>query len=115
MMRVRRDDGRVVLKVVITTVVSAVLFVLVRHAIVHELGVLVMNWYCDAKQEHEWHQPYHDEVYGFPVDSDDVLFERLVLELNQAGLSWLLILRKTEAFRRAFCDFQVAAGRKVRR
>ncbi|MBC6445358.1 MAG: DNA-3-methyladenine glycosylase I [Alphaproteobacteria bacterium GM202ARS2] len=66
-----------------------------------------MSWYCEASQGHEWHQPYHDEVYGFPVSDDRVLFERLVLELNQAGLSWLTILRKTESFRQAYCNFDI--------
>ena len=52
---------------------------------------------------------YHDFVYGFSVDDDNVLFERLVLEINQAGLSWTLILKRREAFRRAFCGFDIAA------
>ena len=66
-----------------------------------------MNWYCDASKGHVWHQPYHDNVYGFPVRDDNRLFERLCLELNQAGLSWLIVLRKVAAFRRAFCDFAI--------
>jgi DNA-3-methyladenine glycosylase I len=45
--------------------------------------------------------------YGFPVGSDDLLFERLVLEINQAGLSWLTILKKREAFRTAFERFEI--------
>lgn len=64
-------------------------------------------WYCDFA-EGEWHKPYHDDVYGFPVRDDNVLFERLVLELNQAGLSWLTILKKEAAFRKAFGGFEVA-------
>ena len=68
-----------------------------------------MNWYCDAAPGHPWHEPYHDEVYGFPVKDDNVLFERLVLELNQAGLSWLTVLKKEEDFRRAFDGFDVAS------
>jgi DNA-3-methyladenine glycosylase I len=66
-----------------------------------------MSWYCEVAKGHEWHGPYHDQVYGFPVDDDNALFERLVLELNQAGLSWLTILKKEEAFRRAFDGFDV--------
>ncbi len=66
-----------------------------------------MSWYCEVAKGHEWHGPYHDSVYGFPVEDDNVLFERLVLELNQAGLSWLTILVKTENFRRAFGGFDV--------
>lgn len=67
--------------------------------------------YCDAAGL-PYHGPYHDTEYGFPVRDDDVLFERLMLEINQAGLSWLTILRKREGFRRAYGGFrleQVAA------
>ena len=56
---------------------------------------------------HPVHAPYHDREYGFPVRSDAKLFERLVLEINQAGLSWLTILRKRKDFRRAFDRFDV--------
>jgi DNA-3-methyladenine glycosylase I len=61
--------------------------------------------YCEAAPGHEWHGPYHDREYGFPLDGDAELFERLVLEINQAGLSWLTILKKREAFRRAYDCF----------
>jgi DNA-3-methyladenine glycosylase I len=61
--------------------------------------------YCDIASGHPFHGPYHDEEYGFPVRDDDRLFERLVLEINQAGLSWLTILRKRDAFREAFDGF----------
>jgi len=54
------------------------------------------------------HRRYHDEQYGFPLDSDDALFGRLVLEIAQAGLSWTTILRKAEAFERAFDGFDIA-------
>jgi DNA-3-methyladenine glycosylase I len=64
--------------------------------------------YCDIAPGHPFHGPYHDREYGFPVRDDDRLFERLVLEINQAGLSWLTILRKRDAFRAAFDDFQLA-------
>ena len=60
--------------------------------------------YCDAAG-HPFHGPYHDHEYGFPVHGDDALFERLVLEINQAGLSWLTILRKRDGFRRAYDGF----------
>ena len=63
--------------------------------------------YCDIAPGHPFHGPYHDEEYGFPVRDEDRLFERLVLEINQAGLSWLTILRKREAFREAFSGFSV--------
>lgn len=64
-----------------------------------------MTTYCEVAVRHPFHGPYHDQEYGFPVRDDDRLFERLVLEINQAGLSWLTILKKREAFRAAFDDF----------
>ena len=64
--------------------------------------------YCDIAPGHPFHGPYHDTEYGFPVADDDALFERLVLEINQAGLSWLLMLQKRAAFRKAFRNFDVA-------
>ena len=63
--------------------------------------------YCDIAPGHPFHGPYHDEEYGFPVRDDDRLFERLVLEINQAGLSWLTILKKRENFRKAFAGFDI--------
>ena len=63
--------------------------------------------YCDTAPGHPVHGPYHDREYGFPVRDDSVLFERLVLEMNQAGLSWLVILKKRQAFRRAFDGFRI--------
>jgi DNA-3-methyladenine glycosylase I len=66
-----------------------------------------MSSYCDAAPGHEWHGPYHEHEYGFPLRDDDELLERLALEINQAGLSWLTILKKREAFRRAFDGFAV--------
>jgi DNA-3-methyladenine glycosylase I len=53
------------------------------------------------------HGLYHDGEYGFPTSEESVLFERLVLEINQAGLSWLTILKKRAAFRAAFAGFDV--------
>ena len=50
---------------------------------------------------------YHDTQYGFPIDSDNGLFERLVLEINQAGLSWTLMLKKRQAFQTAFKGFDI--------
>ncbi|HEU0053282.1 MAG TPA: DNA-3-methyladenine glycosylase I [Longimicrobium sp.] len=66
-----------------------------------------MSTYCDVAPGHEWHGPYHDHEYGFPLRGDDELLERLALEINQAGLSWLTILKKREAFKRAFDGFDV--------
>jgi DNA-3-methyladenine glycosylase I len=51
---------------------------------------------------------YHDEEWGRPLHGDDALFEMLTLEGFQAGLSWLTILRKREAFRSAFAGFRIA-------
>ena len=64
--------------------------------------------YCDVAPSHQWHAPYHDTEYGFPLEDDAALFERLVLEINQAGLSWLTILKKREAFRQAYDGFDPA-------
>ena len=66
-----------------------------------------MTYYCDFAPGHPWHGPYHDSEYGFPVRDDSVLFERLVLEINQAGLSWLTILKKREQFFTAYDEFDV--------
>src|SRR5262249_7891854 len=66
-----------------------------------------MTSYCDIAPGHPFHGPYHDCEYGFPITDDDALFERLVLEINQAGLSWLTILKKREAFRKAFRGFEI--------
>jgi DNA-3-methyladenine glycosylase I len=63
--------------------------------------------YCTTAPTHPIHAPYHDHEYGFPVRDDDRLFERLVLEINQAGLSWLTILKKKDAFRDAFAGFSI--------
>jgi DNA-3-methyladenine glycosylase I len=64
--------------------------------------------YCDFAKSHPIHGPYHDEEYGFPVTDDDRLFERLVLEINQAGLSWETILKKREGFSAAYDNFDIA-------
>ena len=79
-----------------------------------------MSTYCDVAPGHEWHGPYHDREYGFPLSGDAELFERLMLEINQAGLSWLTVLKKREAFRSAYHGFdpdRVAryGGREVKR
>jgi DNA-3-methyladenine glycosylase I len=68
--------------------------------------------YCELAPDDPWHGPYHNDEYGFPTRDDTVLFERLVLEINQAGLSWLTVLKKRVAFRAAFKGFdpEVVAG-----
>ena len=63
--------------------------------------------YCHIARGHEFHGPYHDTEYGFPLGSDDELFGRLLLEINQAGLSWLTILKKRDGFRRAYQGLSV--------
>lgn len=66
-----------------------------------------MSSYCDIAPGHPFHGPYHESEYGFPNADESALFERLVLEINQAGLSWLTILKKREAFKAAYADFDV--------
>jgi DNA-3-methyladenine glycosylase I len=63
--------------------------------------------YCLVAPGSPLHGPYHGEEYGFPSRDEAVLFERLALEINQAGLSWATILRKRAAFRTAFAEFVV--------
>ncbi|MBN2639145.1 MAG: DNA-3-methyladenine glycosylase I [Bacteroidales bacterium] len=66
--------------------------------------------YCEAVEKMESsnvHRVYHDTEYGFPMDDDDELFGRLILEINQAGLSWTTILNKQENFRKAYSNFNI--------
>jgi len=53
------------------------------------------------------HKGYHDHLYGFAIEDDNELFCRLILEINQAGLSWETILKKETSFRLAYADFDV--------
>ncbi|MBW8687886.1 DNA-3-methyladenine glycosylase I [Chitinophaga rhizophila] len=69
--------------------------------------------YCTAievmpAEKKALHKAYHDHQYGFPIDDDNELFCRLVLEINQAGLSWETILRKEAQFRKAYSHFNVS-------
>ena len=66
-----------------------------------------MATYCDVAPGHPFHGPYHAKEYGFPIRDDSRLLERLALEINQAGLSWLTILKKRENFVAAFDGFDV--------
>lgn len=68
-----------------------------------------MNYceYCNLPTTHTVHKDYHETLYGFPIDSDDELFGRLILEINQAGLSWETILKKEKAFRLAFDNYSI--------
>ena len=53
------------------------------------------------------HKIYHDTQYGFPIEEDNELFCRLILEINQAGLSWTTILKKQDGFRKAYHNFNI--------
>lgn len=53
------------------------------------------------------HKHYHDHHYGFPIHDDNELFGRLIMEINQAGLSWETILKKEEGFRKAYSNFNI--------
>ena len=66
-----------------------------------------MPWYCDIAPGNPYHAPYHDREYGFPASDERVLFERLSLEIFQAGLSWLTVLKKRAAMNAAFDGFVV--------
>ena len=59
--------------------------------------------YCDyvSNAGNTVHRAYHDEEYGFPIADDNGLFARLILEINQAGLSWETILKKKDNFFKA--------------
>jgi DNA-3-methyladenine glycosylase I len=63
--------------------------------------------YCNTHPEDIFNRNYHDTQYGFPISDDNALFERLVLEINQAGLSWITILKKAGNFRRAYSGFDI--------
>lgn len=69
--------------------------------------------YCDyiptmKEPSRTFHQNYHDHHYGFPIHDDNELFGRLILEINQAGLSWDTILKKEQSFREAYDHFDIA-------
>lgn len=68
--------------------------------------------YCHAIENmtgdrKDLHKAYHDVLYGFPIHDDNELFGRLILEINQAGLSWEIILKKEPAFRKAYDNFNI--------
>jgi|SRR6218665_1840787 len=68
--------------------------------------------YCSAillmtDEKKAIHKPYHDEHYGFPIHDDNELFGRLIMEINQAGLSWETILKKEAKFRKAYHNFNI--------
>jgi DNA-3-methyladenine glycosylase I len=70
------------------------------------------NTYCSAianfkTDDQLLHKIYHDTQYGFPIEEDNELFCRLILEINQAGLSWTTILKKQDGFRKAYHNFDI--------
>ncbi len=66
------------------------------------------NSYCAAVAKlDKVHQDYHNNEYGFPIHDDNALFGRLILEINQAGLSWTTILKKKENFFKAYDGFKI--------
>jgi DNA-3-methyladenine glycosylase I len=77
------------------------------------MGDLVIG--ADGKARCSWaasapeYVAYHDEEWGRPVHDDDGLYERIMLEAFQSGLSWITILRKREGFRAAFAGFSIEA------
>ena len=91
-----------------------------RNQIIYVLKVLplgggggfgmILKGYCGVVvnyDETNVHKHYHDNEYGFPLEGDDELFARLVLEINQAGLSWDTILKKKTGFFRAYDNFNI--------
>ena len=68
--------------------------------------------YCSAietmsGEKKNLHKAYHDKLYGFPIHNDNELFGRLLLEINQAGLSWETVLKKEANFRKAYHNFNI--------
>jgi DNA-3-methyladenine glycosylase I len=60
-----------------------------------------------AEPRRSLHKNYHDHHYGFPIHDDNELFGRLIMEINQAGLSWETILKKEASFRKAYHNFHI--------
>lgn len=76
-----------------------------------ENAPVIIASYCKFVRDlpyDNYHRQHHDKVHGYAVTQDNELFARLVLEINQAGLSWLTILKKEKNFREAFHQFDVA-------
>jgi DNA-3-methyladenine glycosylase I len=74
----------------------------IEDGVIHGEDGVHRCWWADSASEY---RAYHDREWGFPVADDLRLFEKLSLEGFQAGLSWLTILRKREAFRKGFREF----------
>lgn len=73
--------------------------------------------FCKDRDASDVHKVYHDHFYGFSIEDDNELFGRLILEINQAGLSWNTILLKQDNFRKAFdnyCIEKIADYREIK-
>jgi DNA-3-methyladenine glycosylase I len=84
----------------------AVMLRFMNNGVVRGEDGVARCWWGESTEEY---REYHDREWGFPVADDVRLFEKLSLEGFQSGLSWLTILRKREAFRRAFAGFDFEA------
>lgn len=74
------------------------------------MNIDITHTYCLACAKFPPDNPnvyYHNHEYGFPINDDNELFGRLILEINQAGLSWNTILIKKENFRKAYANFNI--------
>jgi len=73
--------------------------------------------YCEFTKDLDDNHPhrlYHDNHYGFPIENDNELFGRLILEINQAGLNWLTILKKEQNLKKAFNNFEISEVAKFK-
>jgi DNA-3-methyladenine glycosylase I len=66
-----------------------------------------VNHHSSENSDFLLNKHYHDHQYGFPIEDDDELLGRFILEINQAGLSWTLMLRKQVSFRQAYDNFSI--------
>ncbi|HEY6956250.1 MAG TPA: DNA-3-methyladenine glycosylase I [Flavisolibacter sp.] len=73
-----------------------------------DLPIRTYCFYVSKLDKDNVHKKYHDHEYGFPLHDDNELFGRLVLEINQAGLSWNTILNKKDNFFKAYDNFEVS-------
>lgn len=77
----------------------------------------IIKTYCDyvkTLSDDNVHKLYHDNEYGFAIEDDNGLFARLVLEINQAGLSWDMILKKKKNFFKAYDNFEISKVAKYK-
>lgn len=76
---------------------------------IFENQLVLMSYckFCSGRSAEDVHKVYHDHHYGFPIEDDNELFGRLILEINQAGLSWDTILKKQQHFRIAYDHFSI--------